>query len=250
MVLNFGAPHTRVEAGSGSDPQQLDRAWVAGLQTRYHLSEAIGERRFMVVRFTPLGAHLFLRVAMDSLADRAVPLGQIDAGLAATVTDPVLAASGWAARFDAVERLVGSRIDEAAPPAHLEWAWEKLSSTAGQVRAGWLAAEIGCSPRHLIQQFRTGIGLSPKKAAMVLRFNRSIDAVTRAPGPGNSRPGSPRRPYLQGSSPLSGGELAAPWADVAADCGYFDQPHFIRDFRAFAGVTPTEFARGIPGPRR
>jgi hypothetical protein len=73
MVLNFGAPHTRVEAGPGGGPQRLDRAWVAGLQTRYHLSEAIGERCFMVVRFTPLGAHLFLRLAMDSLADRAVP---------------------------------------------------------------------------------------------------------------------------------------------------------------------------------
>jgi AraC-like DNA-binding protein len=250
MVLNFGAPHTRVASGSGTDPQRLDGAWVAGLQTRYHLSDAIGERRFMVVRFTPLGAHLLLRVAMDSLAERAVPLEQIDAGLAAAVTGPVLAASSWADRFDAIERLVGGRIEEAAPPPHLEWAWEQLSSTAGQARAGWLAAEIGCSPRQLIQQFRAGIGLSPKKAAMVLRFSRSIDAVTRAPGPGNSRPGSPRRPYLQGSSPLSAGEPAQPWADVAADCGYFDQPHFIREFRAFAGVTPTEFARGIPGPRR
>src|SRR5262249_32003101 len=71
MVLNFGASHTRLDARSGSGPQRLDHAWVTGLQTRHQLSEAIGERRFMVVRFTPLGAHLFLHLAMDSLTDRA-----------------------------------------------------------------------------------------------------------------------------------------------------------------------------------
>ena len=51
-----------------------------GPADRYHLSEATGERRFMVVRFTPLGAHLFLRLSMDALADRTVGLEQIDPG--------------------------------------------------------------------------------------------------------------------------------------------------------------------------
>jgi Domain of unknown function (DUF6597) len=64
MVLNFGASHTRLDARSDGGPQRVDNAWVMGLQTRYYLSEAIGERRFMVVRFTPLGAHLFLRLPM------------------------------------------------------------------------------------------------------------------------------------------------------------------------------------------
>jgi len=60
---------------------------VTGLQTRYHLSEATGERRFMVVRFTPLGAHLFLRLSMDALADRTVGLEQIDPGLTSLASD-------------------------------------------------------------------------------------------------------------------------------------------------------------------
>jgi AraC-like DNA-binding protein len=243
MVLNFGAAHTRVAAGSCGGPQQLDRAWVTGLQTRHHLSEATGERRFMVVRFTPLGAHLFLRLRMDSLTDQAVPLDQIDPGIAASVCDQVMTSHSWEERFEAMERLIGSRVDRAALPPHIDWAWQKLTRTAGHTPIGSLAAASGRSPRQLIEQFRTCIGLSPKKAAMVLRFNRSIDAVTR-----NGRPGSPRRPYLQGSAPPGTEGLSAQWARVAADCGYFDQPHFIREFRAFAGATPTEFLRGIPGP--
>ncbi len=78
LILNFGASHTRLHARPGGASQRLDHAWVTGLQTRFHVSHAVGERRFMVVRFTPLGAHIFLRLSMDSLTDRSVPLLEID----------------------------------------------------------------------------------------------------------------------------------------------------------------------------
>jgi AraC-like DNA-binding protein len=241
MVLNFGASHTRVDARSDSGPQRLDHAWVAGLQTRYHLSEAIGERSFMVVRFTPLGAHLFLHLSMDSLTDRAIPLEQVDRRIASLVSDHVMAARGWEERFDAMERLIGSRVARYAVPPHIEHAWNRLVTTWGQAPVGSLAAGARCSHRQLIRQFRTFVGLPPKKVAMLLRFNRSIDAVTRN-GPANS----PHRPYLEGSAPPGADALGTRWAHIAAECGYFDQSHFIHEFRAFAGATPSEFLRGIP----
>jgi AraC-like DNA-binding protein len=239
MVLNFGAAHTRVDARSDS-PQRLEHAWVTGLHTHYHRSVAIGERRFMVVRFTPLGAHLFFRLPMDSLIDRAVPLEQVDQRIASLVRDHVMVGGGWAERFDAMERLIATRVDRCAIPPHIERAWDALVRTRGQTPVGSLASDAGCSHRHLIQQFRACIGLAPKKAAMLLRFNRSIDAV--AP---NGRANSPNKPYLEGSAPPGADALAARWARIAAECGYFDQSHFIHEFRAFAGATPSEFLRGI-----
>jgi AraC-like DNA-binding protein len=241
MVLNFGASHTRVDAPSDGGPQRLDHAWVTGLQTRHHLSEAIGDRRFMVVRFTPLGAHLFFRLSMDSLTDRAVLLEQIDPEIASLVSDHVMVARGWAERFDAMERLIGSRVARYAAPPYIERAWNGLVRTWGQTPVGSLAADAGCSHRHLIQQFRTCIGLSPKKAAMLLRFNRSIDAVTHD-GPADS----PRKPYLEGSAPSGTDAPRGRWAQIAAECGYFDQSHFIHEFRAFAGAKPSEFLGGMP----
>ena len=243
MVLNFGASHTRVDARSDGGPQRLDHAWVTGLQTHYHLGEAIGERRFMVLRFTPLGAHLFFHLSMDSLTDRAVPLEQVDPRIASLVSDHVMVARGWAERFDAMERLIGSRVARYAVPPHIERAWNRLVRTWGQTPVGSLAADAGCSHRHLIQQFRACIGLPPKKVAMLLRFNRSINAVTQK-GLSNS----PNKPYLEGSAPPGADALGARWAHIAAECGYFDQSHFIHEFRAFAGATPSEFLRGIPTP--
>lgn len=243
MLLNFGDTHTRLDARDAGGPQRLDHAWVTGLQTHHHVSEAIGERRFMVVRFTPLGAHRFLHLPMDSLTDRAVPLEQIDPKLASLVRHQVMAARDWAERFDAIERLIGSRVGSYAGQPHVEWAWNELVGSGAETPVAALAAEAGCSHRHLISQFRTCIGLPPKKVAMLLRFNRCIRAVTQ-----NGLTNSPNKPYLEGSAPPAADPLAVHWARIAAECGYFDQSHFIHEFRTFAGATPSEFLRGIPTP--
>lgn len=167
---------------------------MTGLQTRYHLSEATGERRFMVVRFTPLGAHLFLRLSMDALADRTVGLEQIDPGLTSLASDQVMTAGSWAQRFDAVEQLIGSRVADSVAPSAVERVWDTLVRSWGQAPVGPLAG--GSSHRHLIGQFRACSGLSPKKAAMLIRFSRSVDAVTTS-----RAPGSARKPYLHGLAP-------------------------------------------------
>ena len=77
---------------------------------------------------------------------------------------------------------------------------------------GALAAELGCSRKHLGVQFREHIGLAPKAAARLVRFNHALRLVR------------------------DGGRTA----DVAQACGYADQAHLTREFRGFSGSTPRE----------
>jgi AraC-like DNA-binding protein len=85
-----------------------------------------------------------------------------------------------------------------------------------------LAAETGCSGKHLITLFREGVGATPKAYARLLRLDRVVKM-------------------------LAGGRRGD-WADIALACGYYDQAHFIREFRQFTGEPPAAFlARALPG---
>jgi AraC-like DNA-binding protein len=78
-----------------------------------------------------------------------------------------------------------------------------------------LAAEIGCSRRHLDTGFREQVGLTPKLLGRILRFQHAVALSGTGPG----------------------------WAEIAQRCGYYDQAHLIRDFNQFAGSSPGDFAR-------
>ncbi|MEV1296037.1 AraC family transcriptional regulator [Pseudonocardia sp. NPDC049635] len=91
-----------------------------------------------------------------------------------------------------------------------------MTDTAGAVVIGELAEETGWSRSHLADRFRDQTGLTPKTAAGLLRFTRAVDL-------------------------LHDGDMSLP--SVAATCGYYDQAHLNRDFRSFAGCTPTQWRR-------
>jgi len=195
----------------------------------------------MVVRFTPVGAHLFLRLPMHVIANEAVDLELIDPAFARVLVSRIGVARSWADRFAAMELLIAERVADAELPASIGFAWRRLVAADGRIALGSLASEMGCSHRTLIARFRAYVGVPPKTIARVLRFNRALRSLDRLSGTRGNEP--PSKPYLaarQPEDPLVG---AVPWADLAADCGYCDQAHLIKDFREFAGMTPDRFLR-------
>ncbi len=195
----------------------------------------------MVVRFTPLGAHLFLGAPMHLISGRSVELAAFDPKLARLVMSRVSAAASWNDRFDIIEALIAESVSQAEVPGVAAWAWSRLSAAHGRIALGGLMSEAGCSQRHLIKQFRTCIGLPPKTVARLFRFNLAVRSLDRL---GRSRKGDAAgKPYIETMDRRDSRSATIPWADIAARCGYFDQPHFIKEFRHFAGSTPTEFLR-------
>lgn len=88
---------------------------------------------------------------------------------------------------------------------------------AGRLTVEELAQASGIGRKRLSGLFRRQIGLTPKALARVLRFKSAINLLT--------------------------GVERVPWVELAAHCGYYDQAHLIRDFRAFSGYAPGEFLR-------
>jgi AraC-type DNA-binding domain-containing proteins len=137
---------------------------------------------------------------------------------AATISDQLWEARTAEARFVILERALlaraGGRFDR--HPA-VTRAIALFDRSHGALSVGHVVRRTGVSHRRLVELFWNEVGLSPKRYCRVRRFN---DVLRRI-------------------EPL--GDVD--WTDVAHVCGYFDQAHFNHDFRAFAGLNPSEYLR-------
>jgi AraC-like DNA-binding protein len=216
-------PPTRRHEGPGADVVLIlsfDHEWridgerrtsfVGGLRLDQVVTEHDGGMHGLQVSLAPWAAHMLLRVPLHELAGTSVPLGEVlSEGLVARIG----AEGSWEARFAAVDRDLGRRLGEAHPPdAGVVFAWERLRETHGTARAGSLASELGWSRKRLAARFREQIGLTPKAAARLLRFEHARELA---------------------------GTMS--WGELAFTCGFADQPHLIAEFKAFTGATPETF---------
>jgi AraC-like DNA-binding protein len=164
------------------------------------------------IRLSPVLAHA---VFGDGDPTGVLPLDAVWGRGAQHLCERLYTAASWDERFAiATTELVRRR--EAGPGVDPEVAaaWKWMVRSHGQVRIEHIADEIGWSRKRLWSRFGTQIGLPPKRAAQLIRFD---DAAHR---------------LAAGTAPV----------EVADACGYADQSHLHRDARLFAGLTPTGVA--------
>ena len=170
----------------------------------------------------PLAAYTLLGLPMDELGGQTVDLVDVLGAAGRRLGERLREAPTWRRRFALMDQFLLRRLEDGPQPSpEVAWAWRRLVATRGTVPIRRIAAEVGWSHKHLITRFRRQVGLRPKTAARLVRFNR----VWR---------------QLDEGRPLD-------WADVAREAGYADQAHLVRDFHQFTGTTPTRFqARTLP----
>lgn len=189
-------------------------SFAAGLHDVQVTTEHSGRAYGMQVNLAPPAAYMLFGLPLHELARREVPLEDVlaEPSLAERLHDE----GSWSARFDLLDAVLATRLADACPPtAGVVWAWQQLCATHGRVPVGGLAAELGWSRKRLVERFREQIGLPPKAVAQLLRFEHARELGER-----------PDRPS---------------WAEIAFECGYYDQSHLINDFRAVTGRTPVTF---------
>ena len=206
LVLSFG-PSLDVDG-------RRYTSFAAGLHDRPAHTAHDGLGHGIQAYLSPLGGRRLFGMPMGELTGRTVELEDLIGPIAGELAERLAEAPDWAARFDIFERAIAERVLAAPPcPPQLEWAWQRLVESGGAVPIGGLAQELGWSRRHLAATFREQLGMSPKALARILRFERAVERLR------------------------AGDDLAA----LALDCGYYDQAHFNRDFRDFAGAPPSAY---------
>jgi AraC-like DNA-binding protein len=163
------------------------------------------------VRFRPAMSQAFLPVPAFDTTDQLMPLSNIWGADARRLTDQISEAKSAQQRIG----LIDARLANAGDTTQVQRLCASIVQQAGRVRIDDLALQAGLSARQLRRLFLEQVGLSPKHFCRVIRFRNSLSRLRQAG--------------------------RTPWTEVALDCGYYDQAHFINEFRQFSGYTPGEF---------
>jgi AraC-like DNA-binding protein len=237
-LAGAGEPHRMVLPATVSVPLVVkleDSAYrppqfVMGGNDAVVVPDGVCAPSYLQLRLAPLAAFTVLGVPIRRLHGDAVDLADLLGPAGRRIADQLREAGTWSERFALLDAFLLRRLGEGPRPAReVGRAWHRLVSTDGAAPIGSIAREVGWSHKHLISRFRDQVGVTPKIAASIVRF----EAVLRRIELGGSKAGHDVH-----------------WGDLAATGGYFDQAHLIRDFRRFTGGTPRQFVALAAGTER
>ena len=211
LIFNFGDPVQRhLENGR---VEMQGRALAAGQLEGAIRIRPSGQTRLLGLRFRPGGAHRFLGFPQRELTGRILALEEVAGVWARPLISEVLGARKRGEAKAALERALTPRDREPTEVERgVEMAVKYILTGGGRVSLSRLSSAMGISGRQMARRFTRVVGLGPKRFCRIIRFQQVFRQVER-------------------------GERVS-WAAVAAECGYYDQAHLIRDFKEFSGETP------------
>jgi AraC-like DNA-binding protein len=221
LIVNLDEDCTRVyDRHDFKLRQSFNGCALIGPQTEYNVIDT--QRKSMAgVHFKPGGAYPFLAPPADELHGAQLPLDVLWGGFARELRERLLEASGADQRLCIMEQALLARAKRplARHPA-VGFALEQFRRGPQTKTIAEVTGRTGLSPRRFIEVFRREVGLTPKLFCRVRRFQQTLQRAAAG--------------------------KRVEWTDVAIDAGYFDQAHFIHDFRAFSGINPSMYAEARP----
>jgi AraC-like DNA-binding protein len=204
------------EADNLARVHTVRRSWISGQHSRPIAIEAAQNSGMNGARFLPGGAWAIVREPVSELNDSVVEIELLWGAEIHELREQLLAAPSIDARFALLDAALVRRTTlEPDADRCVARAVDRIARAPAGMSIRDLAAEIGISQGRLVRLFEQRVGLRPKMLARVLRFQRVLRRLERDPR-------------------LS-------WSALAAEYGYFDQSHFIKDFAALSGLRPTQY---------
>jgi AraC-like DNA-binding protein len=191
-----------------------ERGSVVGLLPGDLRAAGWGVGECLQIRLDPVAATALFGASTE-LSGTVVALDDVWGRDAGTAEDRLRAAASWDERFAIAVDILGRRLGVYPPvDPQVAYAWRRTLASRGRVRVDGLADEVGWSGKRLWSRFRSQLGIIPKRAARLVRFDHAAHL-------------------------LAAGHAAA---RVATESGYVDQSHLHREVTTFAGLTPTALA--------
>lgn len=216
VILNLHRDYL-LDCPEGARDRRMAPALIVGARSVYEMIDSSDLADLIGVVFQPGGFSAFASDAVDLFSNRSIALKDIWGSDAQRLRERLRATSTPHSRLPMLEAFLGARLCGArAKNPMVEFALQRLGRNPGITTVREVACETGWSERRFSQVFREEVGLSPKVWCRIQRFQQAV-----------------RRLH-------AGGDL--PWAELALDCGFYDQSHFANEFRAFSGIDATTYS--------
>jgi AraC-like DNA-binding protein len=203
LIVNLSDPYRMVRRGRDAVGEELRGAFLSGIQSDYLVNENPAVIHHVGAELQPWALPA-LGISAPVVAGRVVPAAAVLDGIDAVRT------------VDDLESLLLARLEDGMPadPRAVAAASQLLERPDTPI--GALVAASGVGHTRLLDLFRAACGVTPKRFAELCRHHRFLQSIPDA------------------------GELPS-WTELLQTASFYDQPHFIREFRRFTGMTPTAY---------
>ncbi|MCE7040356.1 helix-turn-helix domain-containing protein [Dyadobacter sp. CY312] len=214
MIFHYGDVYRHYS--ENGDCTTLPRCFVIGQLTRHYEVEPAGETGTFFVCFHPNGFLPFATMPIKEMENTAVPLDKLFGSDGQEIAEKILYAGTTQERIDLIETFLFNRLaDKNTADFIVKSTIETILTANGQLTVDELSRKTNTNRRQLERKFSATVGLSPKQLSKTIRLQATLKTL-----------------LTQKVTSLTG---------LAYEGEYYDQAHFIKDFKEFTGITPKEF---------
>lgn len=214
MIFHYGDLYQHYP--STGEVYPLNRCLLVGQLTRPYVVAPTGETGTFFVRFHPNGFLPFATFPIKEIENATIPLEEVFGAEGAELGKKILGAKNTAERISIAEAFLLSRLTDAKTVDRIvQSTVETIFTGNGQIPVLELSRKNKVNRRQLSRKFSSSIGLSPKQLSKTIRLQKTLQALLH------------KKPEKL--------------TDTAYENEYYDQSHFIKDFKEFTGLTPREF---------
>ena len=214
LIFNLATPFKRYHFDGTTEIQP--RSIIVGQTLKHTTIKPLGHINLFGVRFQTAGAHIFFDFPLNELTDKIENLDNVLAIKGKYLEQRINEANSVNDRIALIENEVSKKMTFGTYFDISTAEVVKIIEAAhGLISIENLSKKVGISSRQLERKFQQYIGLSPKSFCRIKRIQSILDVMNT-------------------------GEIDS-WADLTLGFGYFDQAHFVRDFKLFTGKSPTVY---------
>jgi len=217
LVFNLGEAAFHI---SDASPSQ-HAAWLYGQINNYHDLSLSGHIKWIIVVFRPYGAHQLWGVPASEWNNCFFPASEVLGASIHVITSKLLATTLLSQQLQLIDTFLLHQLDKRRRPELVViQAVEEITKHEGTLQVECLLRKLSVTERTLERKFKLHTGITPKQFSGIARLNASAKRIKR----------------MQAEDTLT---------DIAYESGYFDQAHFIRDFRKYTGFTPQQYQQEV-----